>query len=804
MPITSIPDEFFQALFDETTDGVFITDVSGHCLAANDRFTNLLGCTSQDLQQISITDLFYKEGNGREKAFSILSFAEKNEWKRQPVRGKDGEIHWVDITLRRMADGKIMGITRNVEARTPADRGMEAALRESQRQMNALITSLDDVVIEYDELGTYRNIWAANEKLLAQPAQEMLGRRVRDVLGEDAGRSFEEAIQRVLQSGQPENMEYSLQVIGGLRWFLGRVNPIVPADGEPRTVALLVRDITKRKQAEDALSARTEELEALFSVSTHLRKAQTVETMLPLVLEEVCRVLAADGGAAILLEPDESHFRVALANGPLEHYSGSRFNAGLGICGEIFRTRRPHIFDDLASGPLKLTGSAGDEQLGPSVLVPLQSETQFLGILSASRLKRPEAQPFSSGTMQLLGTIGEMVSTALSRLRLLEEAQRRLSEVQALREIDLAIIGSADLRISVRTILDNVRSQMSIDAACVLVLNPYTLELEFTAGQGFRSKVIARMPVRLGEGYAGRAAMERRTIHVPDLRRRGTDIMRMPIFQEETFVSYYAVPLLAKGQVKGVLEVFQRSPLEPGAEWVDFLETLAGQAAIAIDNAGLFADLQRSNQELVLAYDATIEGWSRALDLRDKETEGHTQRVTEMTLRLARAMGMGEAELLQVRRGALLHDIGKMGIPDTILLKPGELSETEWVIMRRHPAYAYEMLSPISYLRPALDIPYCHHEKWDGSGYPRGLKGEGIPLAARIFAVIDVWDALTSDRPYRPAWPEAKARLNIREQSGKHFDPKVVDVFLRTIMNIQQPPAHQRWGGPSPAARVGE
>jgi putative nucleotidyltransferase with HDIG domain len=192
----------------------------------------------------------------------------------------------------------------------------------------------------------------------------------------------------------------------------------------------------------------------------------------------------------------------------------------------------------------------------------------------------------------------------------------------------------------------------------------------------------------------------------------------------------------------------------------------------------LFNGLQRSNSELGLAYDATLEGWSRALDLRDKETEGHTQRVTEMTLRLANAMNLDATDMTHLRRGALLHDIGKLGVPDRILLKPGPLTDDEWDIMRQHPQYAYDMLLPIPFLAPALAIPYCHHEKWDGSGYPRGLKGDAIPLAARIFAVADVWDALRSDRPYRRGWEEEKVCNYIREQSGKHFDPKVVEVFV--------------------------
>jgi|GEM_PF-957399 len=191
--------------------------------------------------------------------------------------------------------------------------------------------------------------------------------------------------------------------------------------------------------------------------------------------------------------------------------------------------------------------------------------------------------------------------------------------------------------------------------------------------------------------------------------------------------------------------------------------------------------LKQHECEILQAYETTIEGWSRAMDLRDKETEGHTLRVTEMTMKFARAAGMTEKELVHVRRGALLHDIGKIGIPDNILHKPDKLTEEEWAVMRKHPIIAFELLSPIEYLRPALDIPYCHHEKWDGTGYPRGLKGEEIPLAARLFAIVDVWDALRSERPYRKSWPKEKVIEYIKSLSGTHFDPNAVDLFLNMM-----------------------
>jgi hypothetical protein len=328
-------------------------------------------------------------------------------------------------------------------------------------------------------------------------------------------------------------------------------------------------------------------------------------------------------------------------------------------------------------------------------------------------------------------------------------------------------------------LLEQVTIQLGVDAADILLDNRQTGMLDFAAGRGFRTSALQNTHLRPGEGFAGRAAIERRTVSVPDLRKSGEAFADSPLLAGEGFVTYFAVPLVAKGRVCGVLEIFHRATLTPDQQWSDFMNTLAGQAAIAIDNIGLFEELQRSHQNMSIACDTTLEGWSRALELRDIETHGHSQRVTSTTLRLARAMGMSDDDLIHVRRGALLHDVGKMGIPDSILHKPGPLTEDEWEIMRLHPVHAFKALMPIGFLRPAIDIPYCHHEKWDGSGYPRGLKGEQIPLAARVFAIVDVWDALQSDRPYRKAWPKEQALNHICSEAGSHFDPAVVETFMR-------------------------
>ena len=359
--------------------------------------------------------------------------------------------------------------------------------------------------------------------------------------------------------------------------------------------------------------------------------------------------------------------------------------------------------------------------------------------------------------------------------------RRQMKQLSALRSIDLAIASGLDLNLLLSMLLEQVAGLLGIDAASVLLLNPRTNLLEFVSGRGFRSNSLRYTRLKLGEGCAGRVALERRLIHVPDLETNRMDFLRSPLFIGENFVSYYGVPLIAKGRVLGVVEIFQRSPLDPDADWLNFLKTISGQAAIAIDNAIMFKELQISNIELNLAYDVTIEGLSRALDLRDKKTEEHTRRVTEITLKLASALGVVETDMVHIRRGAILHDIGKVAIPDQILFKRGPLLEEEWKIMRRHPDIAVELLSPVTYLSPALEIPHWHHEKWDGTGYPDRLGKEQIPFSARLFAFADVYDALTSDRPYRPAWRKQDAIHYIESQAGQHFDPNILPVFMGLI-----------------------
>jgi putative nucleotidyltransferase with HDIG domain len=313
-----------------------------------------------------------------------------------------------------------------------------------------------------------------------------------------------------------------------------------------------------------------------------------------------------------------------------------------------------------------------------------------------------------------------------------------------------AINASMDLNLTLSILLDQVVSKLDVDACDVLLLNPYTRTLDFAAGRGFSTQLINRASLKSNLTYAWRVINQRQLLFIENISADRDNIISSQFIESEKFTSYIGAPLIAKKVTNGVLEIFSHTTLERDKNWFEYLEAMADQAAIAIDNATMFQELQRANFDISLAYDKTIEGWAKALELRDGATEGHSQRVMKLTLDLASKLGMDEADLGKVRHGALLHDIGKMGIPDSILLKPGPLTDEEWVIMKKHPEYAFQMLKDVAYLKTAIEIPHYHHEHWDGSGYPNGLRGDQIPLSARIFSVIDnsciIWTQSASSR----------------------------------------------------------
>jgi len=385
------------------------------------------------------------------------------------------------------------------------------------------------------------------------------------------------------------------------------------------------------------------------------------------------------------------------------------------------------------------------------------------------------SHPVASAAVQDLSNLTNSLQLLQSKVsEYLHTSQRQL---QALVGVGHVINSSLGLEAVLDEVMDSVIALMRAERGLIMLRDEYG-EFHTEAARGMDHVSLN------GENFSVSKTIVRRVAETgnPVLT---TNAQEDPRFEQQKSVlehnlrSILCAPLKLKDEIIGVVFVDSRvySGLFEQSD-LDMLSAFADQAAVAIDNARMFEKLQKANIELKDAYDATLNGWALTLELRDKETEGHTQRVTVTTEALAKKLGIRGVELEHIRRGSLLHDIGKIAIPDSILLKKGSLTLTERKFMELHPEFAKDMLEKIEFLHPAIDIPYCHHEKWDGSGYPRNLRGEEIPFAARIFAVVDVWDALTSERPYRKPLSREEVRDYIQEQSGRHFDPKVVEAFL--------------------------
>ncbi len=737
-------EEKFSAAFQSSPLALVITKLDGKFVEANPAFCDLVGYSREEIMGKTVTDLGILSDQNREKLISAAVNA-------------GGSVSNAEVKFR-IRDGSLRDILYSLE--TISIRGTKHLLstgiditdrkraederRESEERYRAVTELVSDYAYSYrfNSDGNVELEWvtSAYRRITGYEPSEIRGEGEWKKLihPEDLVKASEHT--EKIFTGRQSIVEYRIITKNReVRWLRDFAQPML--DKESRVVRFVgaAQDITERKQAEEALRRAEENYRSIVENSLNGIFQSTPEGRFIMVNPALARMWGYDSPGDLLASVTDA-------------------------------ARQVYVDPDRRAKHTRLL----KEQDGSVTGFEYSAYRKDGTTIWVSENVRSVVD--SDGTLLYYEGTVEDIS---ERKQAEEKIQRQLEHLTALSVIDQAISASFELQIILNVLLEQVTAQLRVDAAAVLLHKSHLHTLEYAAGRGFRSNAYSRTQVRLGDGQAGKAALERRIVAHPNFTVT-SPIFAMPeVMAGESFAAYYAVPLISKGQVKGVLEIFHRTRLDPDEEWLNFLQTLASQAAIAIDNAELFNKLHRSNAELMRAYDATIEGWSRALDLRDKETEGHTQRVTEMTLRLAQAMGQSDEELIQIRRGSLLHDMGKLGIPDNILLKSDELTDEEWVVMKRHPQYAYDMLTPIDYLRHALDIPYCHHEKWDGTGYPRGLKGEEIPLAARIFAVVDVWDALRSDRPYRKGWSEGEVRQHIRQQSGIHFDPQVVNVFLK-------------------------
>ncbi|HEY2980517.1 MAG TPA: PAS domain S-box protein [Anaerolineales bacterium] len=761
-------EERYRLLFDDNPLPMWVYDLETLAfLAVNEAAIQHYGYERAEFLSMTIKDIRSAEEAQRLQA-NLNSERSETErsgpWKHCKRDGTQIDVEIVSHAVTFGGRAARLILANDITERHRA----EQALASERQLLRTLVDLIPDRIYVKDSESRFvlKNRADLNAMGASTP-EEVIGKSDFDFYPRELAAQYLADEQAMLAAGESliDHEEPGRDAEGHPRWILTTKVPVRDAQGRITGLVGIGRDITDRKLHES-------ELEAVVTVSSALRRAAKRAEMPPIILDQLFELLKIDAAALATRDPVTGDTLIEWARGAWSGGSGRRIPPGEGISGQVISSGQPYLNNDASSDP-RYIAPYSQENLPAVACVPLIAHEQTIGALWIAGKR-----PIVTTELHLLTAISNIAASALHRAALFEQTERRLQQLSALHSIDIAISSSFDLRFTLSILLEQVLIHLGVDATSILLLNPNTQFLEHVAGRGFLALRQERRQIRLGEDSAGRAALERRIVSIPDLQANASALAGSDLISTEKFVSYYGVPLIAKGQVKGVLEIFHRSSLHPDADWLSFLETLADQAAIAINDAGMFDSLQRSNTELVLAYDATIEGWSRALDLRDHETEGHAQRVTEVTLKLANALQLGAAEMLHMRRGALLHDIGKMGIPDSVLLKPGSLTDDEWAIMRMHPAYAYDMLRPIDFLHPALDIPYCHHEKWDGSGYPRGLKAESIPLAARIFTIVDVWDALLSDRPYRKAWAKDRVRDHIQAESGKHFDPAICKIFL--------------------------
>ncbi len=656
------------------------------------------------------------------------------------VVAKNGHLVWVydEAVMLHDESGKPLyshGIMIDITERKLA----EVALRESERKYRALFEQSHDAMFILDLHG---NHLVANQRaadMLGYTPEEMVGLSFKATSAEIA--QSEDILKRLLGGEQVPLYEHTFRKKNGdLIPVEINVELIRDLYGNPLHIQSAVRDISERKRAEQALRESEEKLR-----------------------------LFIDHAPVALAMLDRQMRYVAVSRRLMTEYNLEDM--------DIIGRKHYEVFPDIPERWKEIHRRclAGE--------VIRSEEDEFIRMDGSVQWLRWEVLPWYTAADEI-GGIVIFTEEISERKRAEMELRRYAQNTAAMYELSQQLLTSSNLDWVYTSAHRAVQKMMPCDSFVISILDSKTHEIEDVYLWDVDKRwPPERYPVSDPEltVYIISEARPLLVNHWDESHDRLTGATRFGYADQDT-LSVLAVPLFyTNGECFGMISAQAYPPDAYTEEHLKLLATVASQISETIENVHLVSDLQKSNIELFLAYDATIEGWSRAMDLRDKETEGHTQRVTSLTLELARQMGLPEPEIVQIRRGALLHDIGKLGVPDIILLKSDMLTDEEWQVMHKHPQFAYEMLAGIDYLKDALDIPYCHHERWDGKGYPRGLKGKEIPLAARIFAVVDVWDAITTDRPYRNGWSREAAIQHIRSESGKHFDPRVVDNFLALI-----------------------
>ncbi len=722
-------EEQLEHYFDSSLDLLCIATTDGDSVRLNPEWETVLGYPFSELQGRHLFEFVHDEDKAAtEEVFARLRNQEEIESFENRCRCRNGAYRRIEWRARAI-DDMVYAVGRDVTERRDA----ELRLRENEAFKTAVVEASPQPIIAFDTDGCV-TVWNdAAERVFGWQTEEVLGMDSRntDLWGDPkAGARFIETVQT---EGSTHNYEARLRKRDGTWADVLISGERIRFDGR-EVILTVVTPVSEVTSALDRMEAAERRSRALIENGNDI-----VMVLLPDKTVEFAAGNLHDGLSWSSQSLVGRPFPEAIDNGDRDEFE-TLFEAVLNESKE----------------PASLVFHLQDDKGG---------RRSFEGVLT-NVLADPAVQ----------GVI--LNAWEVTERDLLEQSlQRQVKNLQALRKIDLAIISTVDLRVVLDTILVQVTAELDADAAAIYLMSDDGQSVEPVFHRGFQ-EFEPRQPMTRRKGLFERLIKAGGHLHVADLADLQAILDRPQLVTQERFIDYHAELLVAKGERIGVLEVFRRTRRAFSKEQHGFLQVLAGQTAIAIDYLRLFERLQWAQQDLVTAYDETLEGWVTALDLRDRDTEGHSLRVTELTVAIAQRMGIHGDRLVHVRRGALLHDIGKMGVPDEILHKPSGLTDEEFSIMARHPQYSYSWLAGIEFLRPALAIPYCHHERWDGSGYPRGISGKVIPVEARIFSVVDAWDAMIHDRPYRKALAFETAREELLNHAGTQFDPQVVEVFL--------------------------
>jgi len=767
----------FRWLYQYAPVAYQILDFDGRITDINQRWSDLLGFTREEVigrdvfsfmaphEQESARQSFNRKKLSGQTFFedSIRTYVTKNGQTRV-MRAND--YYSLD------EDGQLGTISTTLTDITELRQAQQDVLLQS----TALKATANAVLIT-DSDGQVQWVNPAFTRLTQYTLSESLGRNPRELVnsGLNPVETYQDLWDTILTGREWHGQLVNRRKDGTLYTEEQTITPLVNENGETTHFISVKQDVTEREQ-------RNRELVVVGNISAALRTAESRAEMLPVLLDQLLEQLDIEAASLEMVDPLTGDFITERGGGYWASLTGERIPAGTALSGRVFATRQPYLNNEAhLEKDLFRPERFGDCRA--AIGVPLVVREEIIGLLWVGSVRQLDERD-----LRLLTAVADMAANALHRVTLHEQTETRLRHLTALRTIEQTINSSLDLRVTFNVILKQAADILGADAVIIYLYNTRTLMMDVAAHSGLHTDRKKLTTQRIGEGLAGRAALTRRLLewHSPE----ELEPVDKDFFEDEGIQSYCVNPLIVKSEIKGALAVFYRTPFFPDEECHDNLATLAAQTAIAVDNLSMFDSLQRSSVSLTMAIDETLEGWVRTLDSRMVGLETNTERLLELTLRLARAAGINEAECVHVTRGALLHDIGKTHIPEAVLNKPGALNDEEWQLVRTHPQMGHDLLLPIKYLKPALDIPYCHHERWDGSGYPRGLKGEEIPLAARVFAIVDVYDALLSKRPYRAAWSREKALAYLHQNAGILFDRHLVDLFMRTIKDYQPNQQH--------------